>query len=159
MGSGKTTVACLLAKKLNRKLVSIDDLIVQQEQSPITDIFAAKGEKYFRALESEIVAQLTYEESLVIDCGGGIVLQDENIKNLKKNGVLVYLKANADVLHERTRRSTQRPLLRVNDPKAKIKELLFEREPFYAKADYTIDTSTKTVDEVAKEIIHLIAHA
>jgi shikimate kinase len=155
MGSGKTTVAFSLAKKLKRKLVSTDDIIVQKEQCPITDIFACNGEKYFRSLEKEVVVKLAKEEDLVIDCGGGIVLQEENILNLKKNGIIIYLKATVDVLYERTKNDAHRPLLNVSDPKAKIKELLLKREPFYAKGDYTIDTSEKSVNDVVDAIIQL----
>jgi shikimate kinase len=159
MGSGKTTVACLLAKKLNRKLISTDDIIVQKEQCPIADIFAQKGESYFRDLERSVIAQVSQEKDVVIDCGGGIVLQEENIVNLKRNGVIVYLKASVDVLHARTKNATHRPLLKVSDPKAKIEELLLQREPFYKQADYTIDTSMKTVDEVVNDILRLFSHA
>lgn len=158
MGSGKTVVARLLAKKFHRKLVSTDQIIVQKEHRPITEIFSVKGESYFRSLEREVVAQLIQEGSLIIDCGGGIVLQEENITNLKKNGTIVYLKATVDVLHARTKKDAHRPLLNVDDPKAKIKELLVKREPFYTKADFTVDTSVKTVDQVVSEIISLVSH-
>ncbi len=158
MGSGKTTVAILLAKKLKRCLVSTDDLIVQKQKCAIADIFAVKGEPYFRALEKEIIAKISQKKNLVIDCGGGIVLQEENVANLKRNGVIVYLKASVDVLHERTKNETHRPLLCVNDPKSKIKDLLFVREPFYQKADYIIDTSTKTASDVADDIARLLDH-
>jgi len=158
MGSGKTTVARLLAKKLNRKLVSTDDAIVQKERRPITEIFSVKGESHFRSLEREVVAQLAQEKSLIIDCGGGIVLQEENIANLKKNGVIIYLKATVDVLHERTKKDSHRPLLNVDDPKVTIKGLLLKREPFYDRADHTVDTSAKTVDEVVNEVIDLVSH-
>jgi len=159
MGSGKTTVAFSLAKKLERKLVSTDDIIVRKEQCSITDIFALKGEKYFRSLEKDIVAQLSQEKNIVVDCGGGIVLQEDNILNLKKNGIIVYLKASVDVLHTRTQNETHRPLLNVSDPKAKIKELFLKREPFYTKADYTIDTSEKSVSEVVDAITQLLKNA
>ncbi len=156
MGSGKTTVACALAKKLQRKLVSTDEIIVKAEQCSIADIFALKGEAYFRGLERKVVAQLAQEINLVIDCGGGIVLQEENMVHLKKQGIIVYLKASIDVLHERTKKETHRPLLNVSDPQAKIKELLLKREPFYANADYTIDTSEKSVSEVVDAITQLV---
>ncbi len=156
MGAGKTAVSRLLAQTLKRRLVSTDELIIQREKLSVTQIFATKGEPYFRELERKAVIELALENDLVIDCGGGIVLQEENIQNLKKSSVIIYLKASVDVLHERTKNQRHRPLLNVADPKAKIQELLLSREPFYAKADHMIDTSGKTANEVTEEVIRLI---
>jgi shikimate kinase len=156
MGCGKTAVSRLLAKTLHLKLVSTDELIIQREKLSIAEIFAQKGEPYFRELERNIIAELAEETGLVIDCGGGVALQEENIKNLKQSGIIVYLKADVDTLHERTKHQKHRPLLNVEDPKSKIQELLLKREPFYAKADHLIDTSGKTANEVTDEIVRLI---
>lgn len=158
MGSGKTTVAQLLAKRLSYKLVSTDASIVAREKIPITEIFSTKGESYFRSLEKDIVAQLSQQEGLVIDCGGGVVLQQENIDHLRSHGLIVYLKATVDALHERTRHSKERPLLNVKDPKSKIRDLLAQRECSYQKADMIIDTSEKTVVAVVDEIGKRFAH-
>lgn len=155
MGSGKSAVSRLLAKKLGQKAVSTDELIVQRQKLSIEQIFAEKGEKHFRALEREIVAELSNEKNLIIDCGGGIVLQQENIDDLKKSGITIYLKASVEDIYERTKNQKHRPLLNVENPQVKIKELLTAREPLYAQADYTIDTFRKTAYEVAEEIIRL----
>ncbi|HOD11626.1 MAG TPA: shikimate kinase [Candidatus Omnitrophota bacterium] len=152
MGSGKTTVSYLLAQHLHYRLISTDALIVEQEKISVAEIFAVKGEQYFRSLERNIVEQLSGQQGLVIDCGGGIVLQQENMDRLRSSGLIVYLKATVDILHERTRHSKERPLLNVEDPKARIKNLLAQRECLYQKADVTIDTSQKTVAQVVDEI-------
>ena len=86
MGCGKTAVSRLLSKHLRSQLVSTDELIIQREKLSIAEIFTAKGEPYFRELERKIIAELAQETGLVIDCGGGIALQEENIKNLKHIG-------------------------------------------------------------------------
>lgn len=156
MGCGKTAVSRLLSKNLKLRLISTDELIILREKLSIAEIFAQKGEPYFRELERKTIVELSKEKDLVIDCGGGIVLQEENIKNLKQSGTIIYLKASVDVLHERTKNHKHRPLLNVENPKARIQELLLKREPFYAQADHMIDTSGKTANEVAEEIIRLI---
>lgn len=158
MGAGKTTIASLLAEKLKRKYVSTDDMIIHKERTSISVIFKQKGEPYFRELEREIVSKLSRQGGLVIDCGGGIVLQEENIIDLKKNGIIIFLKASADAVHERTKKTTHRPLLRVANPRQKIEELLVKREPYYKQADLTIDTSAKTADEVVHGILCLIQY-
>lgn len=158
MGSGKTTVARSLAKHLGYQLVSTDAMIVEREGVPIAEIFHTKGEPYFRGLEKDIITQLGQKESLVIDCGGGIVLQQENVDRLRSSGIVVYLKATVDVLYERTRHSKERPLLNVEDPRAKIKELLAQRECLYQKADMTVDTSQKTIAKVVEEIGKRLEH-
>ncbi|MDP8266132.1 MAG: shikimate kinase [Candidatus Aceula meridiana] len=156
MGAGKTVVAKEVAGRLGHKLVSTDALIVAKEGKPITDIFEKEGEKYFRDLEKQIVGEISEKENLVIDCGGGIVLQDENVANLKKSGVIIYLKTSTDKIHDRTKNHKHRPLLNVEDPKGKINELLSFREPFYAKADITIDTSEKTIAQVVDEALKAV---
>lgn len=158
MGAGKTVVAKELAGRLGYELVSTDELIVKKEGRAITEIFEKKGEKYFRNLEKKIVAEIANQENLVIDCGGGVVLQDENISNLKKNGIVVYLKASTGTIHDRTKSHKHRPLLNVKNPKAKISELLTLREPFYAKADVIIETDGKSIKEVVEKITEAISH-
>lgn len=156
MGSGKSAVSRLLAKKLNRKTVSTDELIIQREKLSIAEIFEKKGEGYFRELERKLIAEIVQQQNLIIDCGGGIVLQQGNVDDLKKSGIVVYLKASVDDIYERTKNQKHRPLLNVEDPKAKIKELLMAREPLYAQAHHMIDTSEKTAYDVTEEIIGFI---
>ena len=156
MGAGKTVVARTLAQKLEFNLVSTDEMIIEKEGRPITEIFATSGEQYFRELEKRIVVELSQEKNLVIDCGGGIVLSQENIENLKQNGSIIYLKASADAIFERTKNQTHRPLLNVDDPKAKISELLNFREPFYEKADHVVETSDKSVEQVVDTILKIV---
>ena len=156
MGSGKSSVAKLLAEQTGRNLVSTDDLIVEQSGMEITDIFSMKGEKHFRDLEEDVVFQISQGEGLVIDCGGGVVLREQNINNLHAKSIIVYLKTSPEAIYKRVKNQTHRPLLNIENPKEKIKELLSQRASFYEKADVTVDTSEKTIDLVVGEIIKIL---
>lgn len=156
MGTGKTTIAQLLAIELKVNSIDIDALIEEKSGMKIVDIFAQKGEPFFRKLEKNIVADISKETGKILACGGGVVLDESNIQNLKKNGIIICLKARPEIILDRTKAYAQRPLLNVDNPKAKISELLKKRHKFYAKADYTIDTSDLNKAEVVREIMHKI---
>ena len=156
MGAGKTGVSLYLAEVLKRRRVSTDELIETKEKRSIVQIFQDSGEEYFRRMEKEIVEELALAENLIIDCGGGIILQQENLDRLKKNGILVYLSASPQMVYERVKNNSQRPLLNVADPQAKILELLQARKFYYEQADHTIDTNHKTVEQTAKEVLLIV---
>ena len=156
MGAGKTGVSLYLAEVLKRRRVSTDELIETKEKRSIVQIFQDSGEEYFRRMEKEIVEELALAENLIIDCGGGIILQQENLDRLKKNGMLVYLSASPQMVYERVKNNSQRPLLNVADPQAKIRELLQARKFYYEQADHTIDTNHKTVEQTAKEVLLIV---
>ncbi len=153
MGTGKSTIAALLAKKLQLGYVDLDGKIEEKEGMRIVDIFSQKGEPYFRKVEKDIVAEISLNEGKIIACGGGVVLDEENVKNLKKSGFMICLEAAPEVILKRTKNYKYRPLLNVADPKLKIDELLKKRKPYYAKADYTVDTSGLNTREVAALIL------
>ncbi len=157
MGAGKSVTAKELAKRLKRKVISTDEVIERREGRRITDIFKTYGEKYFRQKEHDAVVELTENQGLIIDCGGGAFLNDENRALLKKTGITIYLSASPQVLHERTHHRTHRPLLNVENPLVKIEELLQARKSFYEQADHTIVTDTKTNAEVCDEIVKLLS--
>jgi len=158
MGAGKSVIAKKLESILKRRLVSTDGLIVDREKRPITDIFKDSGEDYFRKVESEVVGEISAQEGLIVDCGGGIVLNEDNVVNLKRTGIVFYLSATPEVIYKRVKDQKHRPLLNVDDPLKAIKELLEKRELLYLKADHTINTSDKTIEQVAEEIIKLLPH-
>ena len=155
MGTGKTVVAKGLAKRLKMKFADLDDLIEERESKKISQIFAESGEPYFRQVEKEIVREVSQQKNRVIASGGGVVLDEENIQNLKRNGIMICLSAKPEAILERTKGYLHRPLLNTEDPKAKIEELLKFRAPFYAKANYTIDTSELTIEEVIEKVIEI----
>lgn len=155
MGTGKTAVARRISKRLKMMYVSTDDMIEKRAGKSINDIFAQDGEPHFRKLEKEAVREAASMENAVIAAGGGVVLDDENISNLKKGGVVVCLWASPEDIFERTKSYAHRPLLNVPDPLGKIRELLERRAPYYKKADCEVDTSGKSADDVTEEVIRI----
>lgn len=157
MGTGKTVVGKALARRLNFTFVDIDNLIVQKEKRAISDIFAREGEVYFRGIEKEMLKTVAEFSRQVVSCGGGIVINPQNIEIMKNAGSVFVLTASVDVIIERTKKSTHRPLLNVTDPKAKITELLKSREAYYNQANFKIDTSDLTVAQVVEKIIEKLS--
>ena len=156
MGTGKTCVGEALAKRLGYKYVDTDDLIEVRAGKVISRIFAEDGEAYFRALESEIATELESFRDHVIATGGGIIKADDNIAALNRAGTVVCLLARPEVIYERVKDETHRPLLEVPDPQGRIVELLAERRAQYEKSGYQLDTSDLTTDQVVDHIIALV---
>jgi shikimate kinase len=159
MASGKSTLGRVLQKELGWPLISTDEYIEEKEGRKIVQIFKDFGESHFRTLEHKAIQELTKStKPVIIDCGGGIVLNPENIKLLKKTGTLFYLSCTVDVIDERIHLQPTRPLLDVPDPKAKIEALLKERLSLYEQADFTIDTSDGDMTRAAQEVLQKVAH-
>lgn len=156
MGTGKTSVAKRLADDLRRQFIEMDTVIEEREGMSINEIFSKRGEPYFRKVESAIVKELGSKNGLVISAGGGVVLDPENIVELRKNGILICLNATPEEIYKRIGNERHRPLLNVEDPLKKIKELLDYRRVYYDKIPIQIDTTGKGVDEVVKECIRYI---
>lgn len=156
MGAGKSAVGRRLKEITGMKIVDTDDMIERDAGMVISEIFEKFGEPHFRELEKKAVAKASELENHIIVTGGGVVLKEENIKNLRKNGKVVYLYARPEVLYERIKDETHRPLLQVDDPPGKIGELLEYRAPFYANNDFVIDTTDMSVEEVAEEVVRVI---
>jgi shikimate kinase len=156
MGTGKTTIATQLANRLKMRYVSTDDLIEKKQKRTINEIFQDGGEEKFRDIESDVIRDVSRVEGLVIDTGGGAVLRDENMACLKSCGVVICLMADEETIMERTKKYKHRPLLNVEDPKRKIRDLLAKRAPFYAKADYTLDTGKLTARQVVEKIVEIV---
>ncbi len=153
MGTGKSVVGKLLAKQLKVKFLDLDSSIEEKQGQTIKDIFAQKGEAYFRQLEKEAVKQVSNKESLVVACGGGVVLDKDNLDSLKNTGTVICLTARPQVILKRCQKNKDRPLLNVEKPEERIEELLKFRSPFYAQAHFSIDTSDLTVKEVVEKIL------
>ena len=153
MGSGKTIVGQALAQRLKCPLLSTDALIVAKAKRPISEIVAKDGWECFRQLEHKIVVQAAKKKGIVIDCGGGVVLDPLNLEHLKKNGIIFYLKASPSVIYKRIKGDQNRPLVHVPNPLAQIKKIYKERLPLYNQADHVILTNDPSIDSVIVQIL------
>lgn len=151
MGAGKSTVGKALAKVLGCDFVDIDEEIVKQENMSINDIFAQKSETYFRELETQVIKKFAGQKNAVISLGGGAFEKEINREVLLNSGKVFYLQANIDTLYERIKTDSSRPLLKCDNPRGKLNELLKKREANYIKAHYVIDTN-KPLEEILESI-------
>lgn len=156
MGTGKTVVGKKVAKALNMKYIDTDEVIEKDAGRKIHQIFEESGEKHFREVETKVVKCVGLLDGFVISAGGGVVLKKENMEELERNGMVICLTASPEVILRRTRNTSYRPLLNVEDPAGKIKELLEKRAPFYKRCSLMIDTSEKSTGKVAEEIIRFV---
>lgn len=156
MGTGKTVVGRRLALRLKREFVDTDAEIETLTGKTVAQIFARDGALRFRSEEELLVKKLAGLEGLVIATGGGTVLNPENFRLLKENGILVALSASPEVIYDRVKGKQSRPLLLNGDIKAKIKELYQERQNAYKTAEITIDTDTCGIDEVVEQITSIL---
>ena len=156
-GSGKTTVALVLKKALpSYSFIDIDELVVKEENSSISDIFKNNGEKYFREIETKILEQVLSNDNQVISTGGGIILSDKNISILREKSNVIYLKTSLNILYDRVKNNKERPLLNTDDLQNKLAKLFKERSKRYETAHYIIDTDKKTPDIIVNEILRLL---
>ena len=154
MGTGKTSVGRELSSQLNYQFIDTDVLIEEKEGTPISLIFKHKGEDYFRSLEQSTVEEVSKLNNVVIATGGGVIKNTKNVANLGKRGVLVWLKADPEIILKRVMlEGGKRPLLDVEEPLNEINKLLMERLDLYKQADTSIDTNYITPRETAHEII------
>ena len=156
MGSGKTAAGEIVAEKLGLRFVDIDKLIEEEQKMPISEIFSTFGEDYFRNLEKKMVTKISNEKNKIIATGGGVVLNPENMANLRKNGTIIWLAVSPEAARKRTKSDESRPLLQVTYPEKTIEELLSFRESLYAQADFKIETSNLLIDEVVKKILDFL---
>lgn len=155
MGAGKSTVGSVLAKKLKLGFIDLDNLIEKTQKLTIPEIFRVFGEEKFREMECDVICGIEPGKSLVISTGGGIVESKKNIEKLREIGRTYYLSAPYDVLYERIKDDTKRPLLMTKDPKATLKEILARRKAKYECADFKIDTVGKGAKAIVEEIIEI----
>jgi shikimate kinase len=155
MAVGKSAVGRKLARRLKRPFVDLDRAIEKCEGSKVREIFENKGEPYFRQLENQALAHVLREDGQVIATGGGVVLQDDNLRLLQERSLIVCLIANVNAIVRRAGSGNQRPLLRATDKVQRINELLKQRKEYYASAHIEIDTSDLTLDEVVAKILAL----
>jgi shikimate kinase len=154
MGAGKTTIGRQLARALSVPFYDSDKAIEERTGVDIPTIFEFEGEEGFRDREQKMIEQLTQMQGIVLATGGGAILRDENRRLLKENGFIVYLQCSVERILERTRRDTQRPLLKTDNPRDRIESLFEQREPLYLScADFKIDTGVLQSKDVVSRIL------
>jgi len=154
MGTGKSSVGRLAAAHLHFHFVDTDELIESRTGKSVTDIFAQAGEPVFRQIEKQVVAEISHYKKTVLSTGGGPAANAENFASLKQHCLVICLWASPEVIWERVRVQTHRPLLQDPDPLAKIKKLLSIREPFYKQADVLVNTEMRSIRQVGQHVLH-----
>lgn len=156
-GTGKTTIAKLLAKKLDKKFISTDEEIVKKTRMPIAKFVKKYGWDKFREVESDAIEYISDFDECIFDTGGGIVMRNENITNLKKNSLIVLLTADTKTITNRLKRGKDMPSLTGKNYLEEIDDVLQERDARYKRAaDYTIDTSRLKPEEACDLIMHYV---
>ncbi len=161
MGVGKSSVGRRIAEALGMEFVDLDETIVAKAGMEIPSIFRERGEKGFRELEKEATRMIAARDGVVIACGGGTVLDEDNLKALRRNSKMILLTADPETILRRVEADGDtRPLLSAEEKVDPIARLLGQRMPRYLKAaDKAVDTSGKTQAQVAREIIEYLGEA
>lgn len=159
MGVGKSSVGRLLAKQLQKNFFDSDQVVESLTGANIAWIFDIEGEAGFRKREAKVIDDLTNKQNIILSTGGGTVVTKENRQFLSQRGTVIFLHANLDNQYKRTRRDENRPLLQTENVREKIDQLWDDRLPLYEEiADYTFDTSDKSVTIVCQEIVNKLTN-
>lgn len=143
MGSGKTTMGRVLARQLGKEFVDSDEEIIRRTGVTVPHIFDVEGEAGFRQREAAAIRELAGRDNMVLATGGGAVLDGDNRAILKQSGIVIYLKASAHDLWQRTRHDRNRPLLQTGNPYARLVELFQQRDPLYRQVSDIVVQSGK----------------
>lgn len=154
MGAGKTSVARRVARSSHVASIDMDAYIERREGRKVASIFADDGEEQFRSIESEVLEELTLKDPLLVSCGGGIVLKEENRRLLIERGFVIYLEVSADEAAHRISDASTRPLFQdIENARATN----MRREPLYEEvADATVDTIGKNIAQIAREVKEIL---
>ena len=160
-GAGKSAVGAELASRAGIDFVDTDDLVEKHQGASIRDIVAAGGWEHFRAVEKKIIGEISRKDNLIIAPGGGAVLDPENVRSLKENGLIIWLKADREILCQRIERDPRsagrRPTLTGKGALEEFGEVMSVRNPLYERAaDAKIDTAGLNVEEVAEAVLSVI---
>lgn len=160
-GTGKTTIGKMLAQRLGKEFVDADEYLEQKEGKTIKDIFSEGGEKLFREIETHVIAELCRLDNRVVATGGGAILREENVRALRKSGIIILLEADADTIYKRIHKDTlagqRRPNLTNQGGYQEIEYLLEHRRPLYDRTtDFVINTTSMSAVDAANKIITFI---
>lgn len=157
MGAGKTAVGTALARQLGVEFRDSDEEIVRAANRSIAEIFERDGEPFFRARETEVIGRLLRGTPCVLSTGGGAFLSEANRALIHDVGVSVWLRADLELLWQRVRHKTTRPLLRTANPRETLRELYEARQPLYAQADIVVESAAeRAVEDMASRVIEAL---
>lgn len=159
MGAGKSAVGKIVASQLGIPFIDTDHEIERVSRMTIPELFARYGEPEFRALETRVIKRLLRHGPRVVSTGGGAFINERTRRHLKKGGVSVWLRAELDVLWERVNRRDNRPLLKTENPRQTLADLMTARYPVYAEADLTVQSRDVRKEVVAQEILEALLAA
>ena len=153
MGCGKSTIGNLLSKKMGMSFVDLDSYIEKRENKTVAEIFADSGEEYFRQIEKEVSKELARKKALIIATGGGTLTFRENVDVFKNSGKIVLLDVPVEVVSERLREDTTRPLLNRPDKEQAMRELYEKRMPLYQNAADIVVNAANSPLQVCMDIM------
>lgn len=157
MGAGKSMIAERLSRNLSGFVAVDTDVLIEYHYNQfIADMFAQKGEEFFRDAETKILNMVYQKNSLIVALGGGAFERAENRKIIQENSRVIYLKASPETLFERIANCKNRPMLKDGFGVKEVEEILKRREPNYNLADYVVETDGKTPSEIVREILGLL---
>lgn len=156
MGAGKSAVGRMVANQLGLPFVDTDVEIERVSRMSISELFAAYGEDEFRALETRVIKRLLRSGPRVVSTGGGAFINDRTRKQIERGGISLWLKADLEVLWERVNKRDHRPLLKTENPKQTLKDLMDKRYPIYELADLTIQSRDVRKEVIANEVLMAI---
>lgn len=158
MGAGKTAIGTQVARMLDVPFLDSDDEIVRAANRSIAEIFDRDGEPFFRAKEAQMIQRLLAGPPCILSTGGGAFLAEGNRAAIKAQGVSVWLRADIDLLWNRVRHKTTRPLLRTANPRETLQQLYAARTPVYALADIAVDAEASLpIEGMAAKVIAALA--
>lgn len=154
MGAGKSTISDYLSAMFAMEVVEMDQLIVEREGMSISDIFSTYGEEYFRNLETQLLIEMQSRSNVIVSCGGGVAMREQNVVEMKKNGRVALLTATPKTILERVKDNNDRPLLTGHKNVEDIGNLMEARkEKYEAAADVLVNTDDKTVLQICEDLI------
>ncbi|APG92312.1 shikimate kinase [Sinorhizobium americanum] len=157
MGAGKSAIGRLTAQALGIPFVDSDHEIERVSRMTVSELFAAYGEEEFRALEARVLKRLLRSGPRVVSTGGGAYINERSRRQIKKGGLTVWLNADLDVLWERVNKRDTRPLLKTENPKQTLENLMRARYPIYAEADLVVLSRDVKKETMVEEVLAAIA--
>ena len=159
MGAGKSAIGRMTAQTLGIPFIDSDHEIERVSRMSISDLFAAYGEAEFRALETRVIKRLLRSGPRVVSTGGGAYINENTRRHIRRGGLTVWLKADLDVLWERVNKRDTRPLLKTENPRQTLENLMNARYPVYAEADLTVLSRDVKKETMVEEVLAAITAA